>query len=249
MYKLGLVLLLSASCYSSVYSQNESDSSSWWFGVNGASFINDDYDALPMLSLDYNFKTNNHIRLQVGRRTKVGNMDGDSGPAGNDSIFGGQNIDTTLNTSSLTTKSYAVQLGYYRTVDIGDKGQIYYGLDAIFRKSTIDRERNVKTETEFSPSQIQFFTLAEKSTTVVTRYGLAPMLGFQYNATSRLAFGFEIQSQVLVHKSERDYSRSTLTTFSFSPQLTETDNKGKETRKDDTHELNTLAGLFFYYKL
>ncbi|MBO6516964.1 MAG: hypothetical protein JJ975_10475 [Bacteroidia bacterium] len=243
-----LVGLLVFTCTASFAQTTQDSLSKWWFGFNGASFVNDSYDALPMLSLNYNFKSNNNFRLQVGRKTSSFDLDGDSGP-GTDSVLFGQNIDTTLNTRRSSSNTVVAQFGYYRTSKVGQKAQIYWGIDAILRRTVLEGERNVKTEITFSANQKQFNTLESKSKTTILRYGVGPLVGYQFNATRRLAVGFEIQSQLLVHDTEKEHSRSTLQTFSFSPQITETNNQGVDKSSINTHTLATVAGLFLYYRL
>lgn len=242
-----LVTILSVAGFSKGQSIN--DTSKVRIGVNFASFIDKDYDATPLLCLDHNFTTNNHLRFQVGRKTYSRDFDGGNNTGTDSNIFVPNILDTVLNTNKLRSNITAFQLGYFRTVDLGSKTSVYFGLDAIFRINKGSSERNFKTEQVFSSNQKQFFTHASESDFTISRMGLAPMLGLQFEATKRISIAAELQAQILSHKTVKKYKRNERISSTFNPNFNETNIEGTDNIQESTYELLTLSGIFVYIRL
>jgi hypothetical protein len=227
------------------FTQEADTTSKFQIGANLSSLIQD--ESKPNLVLDYNFKTNNFFRLQVGFQNKSGNLetDLDATASQNNGLFG----DTSITNSPYSSNDYSLQLGYYRTTKIDHKFSVYYGIDFIYQRNVDYHELNLKTRREFSQQQVQFFETREKITATTTGYGAAPMFGIQYQVSKRFQIGYEMHVSVISYDYVEDVNRSTVQTQSFSPQIFETTLHGTKAWNHVEDKFNPVSGLFVAFRL
>ncbi len=236
-----IVLVLSAT----ISNAQESVQSDFTIGTNIASLVQS--NSFPSLLLDYNFTTNNHVRLQVGYSNSSGNLETDI--QSTQTQNNGLNGDTLITNSPYSRNFYNIQLGYYRTTKIDEKFNIYFGLDFVYRQTNNRTELNLKTKREFSVNQAQFFDTREKVKTNISSFGVAPMFGILYQLGERINLGFEIHSLVLSTSYLETINRKTVQSSSFDPRLFETEQKGTRGWNEVTNSFNPMSGLFISYRL
>src|SRR6056300_730645 len=193
-----MMWLLAATVTSSALAQENNDFSKWRVGLNLANLIQE--ESAPTIVLDYNFTTNNHVRLQLGYWTTSGNRSTDR--TNSSTITNGAQADTQINNSPYSNASLITKLAYYRTSDIGDKLNIYYGADLILLQDCKKNEINMEVTRAFSQQQRQTIITNEKTEATTLRYGLAPVFGIQWACSPRFLITCEAGFEVLNNQFE-----------------------------------------------
>ena len=240
-----MMWLLAATITSSALAQENTDFSNWRIGLNLASLIQE--ESTPSLVLDYNFTTNNHARLQLGYWTTSGNRSTDL--RNSSTITNGAQADTQINNSPYSNASLITKLAYYRTSEIGEKLNVYYGADLILLQDCEKNEINMEITRAFSQQQRQTVTTNEKTEATTLRYGLAPVFGIQWSFSPRFLISCEAGFEVLNNQFEEKVDRRITTSSSFDPRIFNDQVTGTKSWNQVTSNFNPLTCFILSYQL
>lgn len=240
-----MMWLLAATVTSSALAQENNDFSNWRVGLNLANLIQD--ESTPTVVLDYNFTTNNHARLQLGYWTTSGNRSTDL--TNSSTITNGAQADTQINNSPYSSASLITKLAYYRTSDMGDKLNIYYGADLILLQDCKKNEINMEVTRAFSQQQRQTVITNEKTEATTLSYGLAPVFGIQWAFSPRFLITCEAGFEVLNNQFEEKVDRRITTTSSFDPRIFNDQVTGTKSWNQVTSNFNPLTCFILSYRL
>jgi len=240
-----MMWLLAATVTSSALAQENNDFSKWRVGLNLANLIQE--ESAPTIVLDYNFTTNNHARFQLGYWTTSGNRSTDL--TNSSTITNGAQADTQINNSPYSNASLITKLAYYRTSDIGDKLNIYYGADLILLQDCKKNEINMEVTRAFSQQQRQTVITNEKTEATTLRYGLAPVFGIQWAFSPRFLITCEAGFEVLNNQFEEKVDRRITTTSSFDPRIFNDQVTGTKSWNQVTSNFNPLTCFILSYRL
>ncbi len=240
-----MMWLLAATVTSSALAQENNDFSNWRVGLNLANLIQK--ESAPTIVLDYNFTTNNHARLQLGYWTTSGNRSTDL--TNSSTITNGAQADTQINNSPYSSASLITKLAYYRTSDMGDKLNIYYGADLILLQDCKKNEINMEVTRAFSQQQRQTVITNEKTEATTLSYGLAPVFGIQWAFSPRFLITCEAGFEVLNNQFEEKVDRRITTTSSFDPRIFNDQVTGTKSWNQVTSNFNPLTCFILSYRL